>query len=336
MATTRLSDVVVPEVFSRYMTVDALYKAALWSSGVIRQDADLASKLAGGGRTYNVPFWKDLDDTEADIASDDPDDIIVPGKLTSGTDIARRQFRTRAWSTADLTSELAGDDPAKRIKARVGDYWARQFDQFAVMTVRGVIASNVANNSGDMVEDISTDAVGAPAAAELFSAEAVLDAAQTMGDEKTKLQVLVMHSVVHTRLAKNDLIDYRPDSEGKVWHAYFMDYRVLVSDNVPAIAGTNRTRYHTYLLGSNALGWAESPPDMPVEVDREPLAGGGAGVETLVTRKQFALHPYGIKWTDSSVAAEFPSNAELRTAANWSRVYTDRKLIPIATLITNG
>jgi hypothetical protein len=60
------------------------------------------------------------------------------------------------------------------------------------------------------------------------------------------------------------------------------------------------------------------------------------GAETIYTRRQFAIHPYGIKFTDASVGGEFPTNAELRLAANWDRVYAERKQIPMADLITNG
>jgi hypothetical protein len=187
-----------------------------------------------------------------------------------------------------------------------------------------------------MVKDISTDAGGAPAAGELISAEAVMDAAQTLGDRKEDLKLICMHSVVNTRLAKLDLIDYRMDSEGKIVVPYYLGYRVHVSDRLPAISGTNRVRYHTYLFGSDVFGWAESPVAKPVETDPDPLAGAGMGVDTLVTRRQFAIHPYGIKWTESAVAGEFPSNTELRTAANWDRVYPERKQIPFAVLITNG
>lgn len=333
---TRLSDAVVPEVFSSYMSKDTVQTQAFYNTGVMRPDADLAAKLAGGGRTFNVPFWKDLDDDESDAASDDPDSHAVPGKLTSGTDIARRQFRTKGWSTANLTAELAGSDPMKHISGRVGAYWGRQFDDIAIASVRGVFADNIANDGGDMVKDVSTDAVGAPTAAELFSAENVMDAAQTMGDAKKDLKLIVMHSVVHTRLAKNDLIDFRPDSEGKIWHEYYEGFRVHVSDRTPVVVGTNRVRYHTFIFGANALGWAESPPAKPIAVEEDESAGDGAGVETLWTRRQFAIHPYGVKWTDASVAGEFPTNAELQLAANWDRVYVERKQIPMALLITNG
>jgi hypothetical protein len=336
MATVRLSDAIEPTIFSQYSSVETMQKSAFYGSGALRSDADLASKLAGGGRTFNVPFWKDLDDSEPDAASDDPNSHAVPSKLTSGTDIARRIIWTKGWSTAHLVQELAGSDPMRRIAERVGAYWARRLDDAAIAVLRGVFADNIANDAGDMVEDISSDSAAAITSAERISPEAVMDAAQTMGDAKSALKLLVIHSEVGTRLAKNDLIDFIPDSNGKLTVPTYLGYRVYESDKVPAIAGTNRIRYWNFLIGMDALGWAESPVARPVSVEQDESAGDGMGVETLWTRRQFAMHPYGIKWTDTSVGGEFPTVAELRLAANWDRVYSERKQIPLALLITNG
>jgi len=336
MSTVRLSDAIEPSVFNSYMSKDTMQKSALYDTGVLRSDADLASKLAGGGRTFNVPFWKDLDDSEPDAASDDPDSHPVPSKLSSGTDIARRIIWTKGWSTARLVAELAGSDPMRRISERVGAYWARRFDDACIAVMRGVFADNITNDAGDMVNDISTDDAGAITSAERISAEAVMDTAQTMGDASSALRVLVIHSVVHNRLAKNDLIDFVPDSTGKMTIPTYLGKRVVVSDKVPAIAGTNRIRYWNFLIGEGAFGWAESPVAVPSEVEPDPSAGDGMGTETLWTRRQFALHPYGIKWTDSSVGGEFPTMSELRLAANWDRVYPERKQIPLALLITKS
>jgi hypothetical protein len=332
----RLSDVIVPEVFNSYMTKDTVQTLAYFQAGVIRQDADMASKLAGGGRTFNVPFWKDLDDEESDTATDDPDDYATPGSLGSGKDVAVRQFRTRGWSTMNLTAELAGSDPMQRINSRVNAYWQRQFDMIIAATLQGVFADNAANDGGDMIEDISMDSAGTPASTNLISAEAVMDAAQTLGDVKSNLKLIVMHSDVNTRLAKQDLITFRPDSQGKVMVPYYLDYRVHVSDRATVVQGAHQMLYHNYLLGADAIGWAESPPAKPVETESEPSAGRGSGAETLWTRRQFGVHPYGIKWADAQVAGEFPTNSELKLAANWDRVYPERKQIPMADLITNG
>lgn len=337
MATTRISDVIVPEIFASYMAKDTTEKSELFKSGILRQDGELATKLAGGGRTFNVPFWKDLDNEESGIASDDPAVIGVPGKLGSGADVARRQVRTRGWSAADLASVLAGNDPMNRIRARVNDYWTRQFQRVLVSTLSGVAASNIANNGSDMVIDIGTDAAGAPAAGELISAEALIDAAGTMGDSSDELKVLMVHSAVLRRLQKANLIDYIPDSEGKIKFAYYLGYLLVVDDGVRTEAGANRVKYWSYLLGRDAIAWAESTANInPVATQREEEQGNGMGVETLWTRRQFAMHPYGIKFTDAAVTAEFPTMADLANAANWQRVYDERKQIPVAFLVTNG
>ena len=334
---TRLTDAIVPEVFVPYMLKETKVLSAVFQAGILRADAMLANFLSGGGQTVNVPFWKDLSDSDtANISSDDPAVEATPDKITSAQDIAIRHNRNKGWSDADLVSELAGSDPMKAIGSRVAAWWTREFQRVLIAILRGVVADNVAANAGDMVNDISTDGAGAVADAERVSAEAILDAAQTMGDASAVLDTIIMHSVVYNRLAKQNLIDFIPNSEGKVMFPTYLGYRVVKDDLCPAIAGVNRIRYHTYLVGTDALGFAESPPDVPVETFRHPEQGNGGGVEELWTRRQFCMHPYGIKWTSSSMAGKSPTDAELRDAANWSRVYPERKQVNLAVLITNG
>lgn len=333
---TRISDVIVPEVFTPYMMRETKTKSAIFQSGILRSDPSLSSFLSSGGRTTNVPFWKDLADDESNVANDDPDTDAVAKKITTGNDIARRQVRTMGWSTADLTAELAGDDPARAIASRVSNYWTRQFQTFLVSTLHGVYLDNVANDSSDMVNDIGTDGGGAVTSAELVSADAILDTRQTMGDAMSDLRTLIMHSVVYTRLSKQNLIDFIPDSEGKVNFPTYLGYNVIVDDGVKKIVGSNRTKYVTYLLGADALCFNETPLPNAVAYDRDESKANGMGIEELWTRRQFVMHPYGIKWTDSSVSAEFPTNAELALATNWDRVYAERKQIPISFLLTNG
>lgn len=336
MSTTRLSDLIVPEVFFNYMAKDTTEKTELFRSGILRPDGELSAKLSGGGRTFNVPFWKDLDNTESGVASDDPSLYATAGAISTGKDIARRQVRTRSWSTADLGAILAGADPMARIQSRVTAYWDRQFQRILTNTLTGVFADNVANDSSDMVNDISNDSSATATAAELVSAEAIIDTAHTMGDASDAFRVAVMHSNVVKRLKKLNLIDYIPDSEGRINFATYLGYRVVIDDGVRTVTGTNRVKYWTYLIGENAMGWAEVPVATPVETERDASAGNGMGIEYLFTRRQFVMHPYGIKFTDSSVSGQFPTNADLATAANWDRVYAERKQIPIAALVTNG
>jgi len=336
MAVTQITNVIVPEVFQRYMIEDSTVKTSLFKSGILRVDPMLSGFLAGGGLTVNVPFWKDLDDTAPGIASDDPATSATPGNVIASKAVAIRNIRTRGWSTADLVSELAGSDPMARIRTRVSAYWERAFQTHLISTLIGLAVDNAAANSSDMIVDIGTDAAGTPAAAELISAEAILDAKQTMGDSAEGLSTLIMHSVPFTRLQKQNLIDYIPDSEGRVNFPTYLGYRVVVNDKARVVVGSNRSKYTTYLVGTGAIGWGESAVDKPVEVERAPAKGNGMGIEELWTRRQYILHPYGFKWVDGSRAGQFPTNGECELAANWERVAADRKLVPIAFLVTNG
>jgi hypothetical protein len=336
MAVTRLSDAVLPSVFQRYMLEDSTVKTSLFSSGIFRPDDSLMDFLSGGGLTVNVPFWKDLDETDPGIANDDSTSTGTPGNLSSGQSIAIRNIRTRGWSTADLVSELAGSDPMARIRTRVAAYWERAFQRHLVSTLVGVFAQNTASSSGDMQNVIGTDANSAITSAELISADAILDTKQTMGDAGEGLSTLIMHSVVYTRLQKQNLIDFIPDSEGRVHFPTYLGYNVIVNDNVKVVTGTYRTKYSTYLMGTGSLAWAEKAVETPVEVYRRPDQGNGMGVEQLWTRRQYIMHPYGFKWLDASRAGNFATNAECETAGNWTRVASSRKLVPIAQLITNG
>lgn len=336
MAVTRLTDVIVPSVFNAYMTKNTTEKTSIFTSGILRSDANLARFLSGGGQTVNVPFWKDLVNAEPNTSSDDPAVNAVPAKIAAGTDIAIRINRNNGWSDADLVAELAGEDPMKAIGQRVAAWWARAFQAHLVNVLRGVFADNIANDAGDMVRTVGTDAVGASVAAEQISAEAILDTAQTMGDASSGLSTLIMHSVSYVRLAKLNLIDFIPDSGGNVNFPSYLGYRVIIDDGVPAIAGVNRITYWTFLLGRQCIGWAESPPMVPVETMRKPEQGNGGGVEELWSRRQYIMHPYGIKFTSVALAGKSPTNTESATATNWDRVVVERKQINMALLRTNA
>lgn len=339
MSTTRLSDIIEPAIWYDYMTKDTTTKTELFASGILRHDSEVAGRLAGGGRTMNVPFWKDLDDTESGVASDDPNLYATAGTLTSAKDICRRQIRTRAWSTADLAGILAGSDPMARIREAQARYWTRQFQTILVKSSTGFFQDNVTNFSSDMVSDISSDIAGTATSQYLVSAEAIIDACYTMGDNAEYLRVIVMHSDVMKRLVKLDLIDFAKDSTGNTIIPTYLGKRVVVDDSCRKVRGTTNTSryaYWTYLFGEGAMAWAETPVATPVEIERRGMAGNGMGIETLITRRQFVMHPYGIKWTDTTVTGEFPTNTDLATVGNWSRIYAERKQIPIAALVTNG
>lgn len=341
---TQIADVVVPSVFTPYVQQLTEQKARLIQSGAMVRDAAIDALLAGGGLTFNVPSWRDLDDDEERTSTDsvpaaytggtaDPD----PKKIESDTEIAVRLSRNNSWATADLAATLAGADPAGAIADRVAYYWTRRLQAAFVATMKGIFADNDAAPAGtehvqyDLTNDISGG--GYVAGVTDFSAEAFLDAALTMGDSQDGLTMIMVHSVVYNRMQKNNLIDFIPDARGEVMIPTFLGREVIVDDGVPAAGGV----YHSWLFGPGAVRLGMGSPKVPTEIERHAGAGNGGGAETLYNRVEWSLHPVGHKYAGTAPNGG-PSNAatsnNLAHAGSWQRVFPERKQIKIARLIT--
>jgi hypothetical protein len=342
--TTRVSDIIVPSIFTTYTQQLTESKSRIISSGAAARDAAIDGLLAGGGLTFNVPSFKDLDD-DADRVSTD----TVPVEYTGGTaapdpqkvgtsqETAVRLSRNQSWGTADLAGALAGADPAQAIANRVSDYWTRRLQAAFVATVTGVFADNAASPAGSehVQNDLSLDISGAAYVAGVtdFSAEAFLDAALTMGDSQESLTLVAVHSVVYNRMQKNNLIDFIPDASGAVNIPTFLGRQVIVDDNVPKSGSV----YETWMFGPGAIRLGIGAPEVPTEVHRLPGASNGGGAETLYNRVEWCLHPVGHKYAGTA-ANGGPSNAatsnNLAHSGSWQRVFPERKQIKIARLIT--
>lgn len=334
---TRISDVVVPEIFSPYAQLKTQEKSRLIRSGAIMMSPVLSDNLAGGGLTFNEPFFKDLDNDEENVSSDDPGVTSSPNKIGTGTEIQVRLSRNNSWSSMDLTAALAGADPMDAIANSVADYWVRRLQAVFVSTMKGVLADNAAAPSGtehtqnDMIHDISGAAYSAGVTD--FSAEAVIDAAVTMGDSMEDLTMIMMHSIVYARAQKNNLIDFIPDSEGRINIPTFLGREVIVDDGLPFTGGV----FDTWLLGAGAFAMGMGSPAVPTEVDRKADSGNGGGQDILHNRVEWTLHPVGHAYVGTP-AKGGPSNAatanNLAHAGSWQRVFPERKQIRIARLVT--
>lgn len=341
---TQIADIIVPSIFTDYIQQFTESKSRIIASGAVARDAAIDALLAGGGLTFNVPSFKDLDD-DADRVSTDSIPVEYtsgvaapdPKKIGTAQEVAVRLSRNNSWSTADLAGVLAGADPAGAIANRVGSYWTRRLQAAFVATVTGVFADNDAAPSGtehtryDLTNDISGSAYVAGVTD--FSAEAFLDAALTMGDSQEDLTMVMVHSVVYNRMQKNNLIDFIPDASGQVNIPTFLGRSVIVDDNVPKTGAV----YDTWLFGPGAVRMGMGSPKVPTEIQRLPGAGNGGGAETLYNRHEWCLHPVGHKYAGTSPNGgpdNTTSSNMLANAGSWQRVYTERKQIKIARLKT--
>jgi len=315
---TKISDVIVPEVFNDYFINRTAELAKFYLGGIVSNDSQLNTLAQSGGRLLNMPFWSDLTGDD-EILSDSG--ALTPGKIQAGQDVAVLHTRGRAWSVNDLAKALSGDDPMAAIGDLVAQYWARRYQAVALASLKGVIADNVANNNGDMVAgDGSAD----------FDANLFIDGQATFGDAIGGLSGIAFNPVVYHNLKKTDNISFEKESLGDLEVETYRGLRVIVDRNLPVTTGTPDT-YTTYLFGNGAIGMGQGSAPVPSETDRDSLAGE----DILVTRSHFIMHPRGVKFTDTTVTGTSPSNAELELAANWSRVY-DREQVRVAAIATKG
>lgn len=336
---TRIADVVVPEIFTSYTQQMTQEKSRLIRSGAIAMDEALNTALSGAGLTFNEPSFKDLDNDDENISSDDPAVDSTPNKIGTTTEIQVRMSRNNSWSSMDLTGDLAGADPMQAIANRVSDYWTRRAQTAFVATLTGLFADNAAAPAGtehvlnDMTHDIS--GAGFTDGVTNFSAEAFLDAAVTMGDSMEDLSMVMMHSLVYNRALKNNLIDFVQDSVNgaAVSIQLFLGREVIVDDGVPRTAGV----FNTWLFGRGAIRMGMGNAKVPTEVDRKASAGNGSGQDVLHNRVEWTMHPVGNAYVGTP-ANGGPSNLatanNLAAAGSWQRVFPERKQIRIARLIS--
>lgn len=336
MATTRLSDIIDVTVFQDLPQVDGPEKTAFFDSGIVVRNGLLDSLANGPGKIAELPFWNDLDGSiEVNYSDDNPANTATPQKIVQGEQIARKAFVNQGWQAADLASELAlGGTAMQGVRAKVDRYFARQWQRRLVASANGILADNVANDSGDMVVDVASDSIAGQSASTLFNRDAFTEAAYTMGDAASELSAIAVHSQVMTQMVKNDDIVYIPDSQGDLTIPTYMGLRVIVDDGMTVTPGaTDGFKYTSVLFGAGAFGYGVGSPETPVEVEREAAQGNGGGIETLWVRNTWILHPFGFKATGTPAGESF-TLAELAAATSFDRVL-DRKLIPMSFLITN-
>lgn len=340
----QVSDVIVPAVFTPYVQQLTEEKSAIVQSGALARNAFVDSLLAGGGLTFQVPSFKDLDNDVERVSTDTAHDDFAggtqtptPNKIGTAQETAVRLSRNQSWSSADLTTALIDKDPMQVIASRVSDYWARRLQQAFVATMTGVFADNAAAPVGTehVQNDLTVNIAGSTFTAGVtdFSAEAFIDATTTMGDSMQQLTMILVHSIVYAKMIKNNLIDFIPDSQGMATIPTFLGRRVVMDDGMPRSGSI----YESWFFAPGAVQLGVGSPKVPTAIQRHEGAGNGGGQETLYNRVEWCLHPVGHRYAGSAPNGG-PSNLattnNLAAAGSWQRVYTERKQIKIARLIT--
>ena len=322
--TTQFSAMIVPSEWNDYIELTTTEKSRLFASGLI---ADLSAEVGAQLESplVHMPFFDDLDagDDHEEVIMDDTEDLEVDG-ITTGMDIAVKVMAAKAYGATDLAQDLSGADPLSAIQNKFAGYWARRFQRQVLAVLAGALGS-----AG--MEDHVLDITALQGDAAKFDPDSFVDASFMLGDESGGLQAVAVHSLTLKAMVKADMIIYIDHpSDTKLQIPTYMGKEVIVDDGMP-VTGTGPDKVFTsYLFGPGAIGYASKAPKVPVEDVRMPLKG--MGQDAIINRKQWVLHPRGIKWKGNAVKAAGPKRTELANPANWERVY-EGKLIRLVKFV---
>lgn len=323
---TTFNDVIVPELFNPYVVKRTAELSAILNSGIVTSDAEFNRLASEAAPIHNMPFFADLTgESEAVLEGAD----LKDNKITSNKDVSTTIRRAKMWSATDLAAALAGADPAKAIGDLVAGFWARDRQKELIAILKGVFGSYTNSESktvtsmADHIYDITT---ASTAAAKILDKYTITRARALMGDNEDKLTAIVMHSATKFKLEELDLIDTVKASSNLNFDTY-QGKRVIVDDSCPV----EKDVYTTYLFGEGAIAYGSGNPVgfVPTEIDRDKKKG--SGVDYLINRNTYILHPRGIKWTNEvRTNVETPTREELANPQNWLPVYEPKQLRMVA------
>lgn len=307
MAETKVSDIIVPEIFNPYLIQETAEKNAFIKSGIAAPTPGV--NFSRGGRTVTIPMWNDLDDTD-EVLTDANGLTLKAAKAYE--DVAVIHARGWAYGSNDIARLLAGDDPMKAIVQKSAAKWSKIMTRILVNTLVGAMGctgmkDSVLDNSGKEL-----------------TADMMADGSFLLGDSYDKIHAVAFAAPVLAKLKKLDLIDTVKPSDLEPSYFEYMGKRVILDDS---IKGDTAGNYPIYFFGEGAISYNENPALAAVETERKPAEG----IDAIYSRRAFTMHPRGIKWVGTP-AGQFPTDEELATTSNWELV-DNRKNVAIAQLI---
>jgi hypothetical protein len=338
MATLR-SDIIIPEIFTPYLIEQTTLRDAFLASGVVQPMAELDA--TEGGDYVNVPFFKANLTGDFEVLSDS--ESMTTGKITADKQRGVILHRGRAFESRDLAALAAGADPMAAIGAKLADYVANQRQKDLIKCTEGVFGSLTGSDS-PAFSALRFDTSGMTA----LGPRQVAKARSLLGDQGDKLTAVGMHSAVYYDLVERKAIDYVTNTEARLSTAatgastinavggsiaaayggdnavpFYMGLRVIVSDD---LAPTS-TNYPVYFFTQGAIASGEQM-NMQTETDRDILAKSDAMSIDL----HYCYHPVGAAF----VGTTNPTQAQLATIGNWTKVYETKNLGIVRATVTSN
>lgn len=337
------------EVFGQYAeTLPRLKRNALLESRAIIPNNEIKAAMSEqvGGNIYTAPMFGRIKGEPVNY--DGETDILAYSTETfSQTRVIIG--RAVAFVERDFSYDITGGVKFMDVVAQqIVEYWDDVDQDTLLAVLKGLFAMTGAKNT-PFVDEHTTDV---SAIDEGKFTEVTLNNAlqKAVGQNKAKFSLAIMHSQVATNLENLNLLEYMKytDENGierDLGIATLNGKTVLIDDSMPVevVSGAegeeDYNKYTTYIFGEGAFQFTDAGVNVPFEMSRDPKVNGGQ--DTLYSRQRVCYAPYGISFTQKSMASLSPTNAELEKGGNWELVQNDKntidhKAIPIARIISRG
>lgn len=333
-------------VFEKYMkTLPSTKENGLINSAVFKNVSKYRAKMSeqAGGYFITEPIKGRIGgdpvnyDGATNITSNERD-TFYQTKIAIG--------RANAWGEDDFVTELTGENFMAEA-SEVKEYWDGEKQKIVLSMLKGIFS--MTNN-----EDFATK--------HTYEVEGNLDAdscnkasQKALGDKKSNLGVIIMHSAVSTNLEGLNLINFLKytDNEGIERELTIGQYNgklVIVDDDMPVEEvpesgvgkGDGYNKYTSYMFSNGFFEFEDVGVKVPSETSRNATERGGH--TDLISRVRFVIVPQYISYKTKT--AKSPTNTDLENGSNWevanngesggSKKYVDGKLIPVVRIISRG
>lgn len=343
MAGTMIADLWTPDIWVRGVDEGARIFPAFITSGSVVRSAVLDAIAQGGGKTANLPFFKDI--TDQDDAPQVEQTAPALDKLGAGTNVAPILNREKAWSVTALSAAVSGDDPVGGILKQLALRRQKQRQKTALAVVRGVMATGgalaVAGAASTNRKDIFIEDGNAAVTANLADIGAINATIALLGELSDGLSTgaMLVHPVVHAALKTQDAEAFSSDPPSKTGFRLerYQNIPLYQSSLLVRAGATSGAVFETYFFGPGVIGWGEKP-QVGDQIDVASLQlyeRKDINDLQIYDRCRYLIHINGTKFV-GPVAGQSATNAELQLPAAWQLVFQTADRIPVACLRSNG
>lgn len=324
------------------------FLTTLLTSGVMREDSNIASAIANGSNTFSARYWNELTSAQNDMQVYNGKNDIKMNRVDGGYYSWVVLGRQNGWEALQFTDDFTGTNQINYITSQLNKYRTKERQNLLIKMLTGIFSVDNDDDWKLHTTDISSASNTPTAENELGAATLYQAITKACGDNADGFKVAVMHSSVAMKLNVLKLLEFDKytDSNGittDLRTGTMNGIKVIINDNVPKTAAGSTFKYTTYVFGEGMLGYAKAPVSNPIELHRDPIRQGG--VDQIMIRFREAMVPYGFTWTGeaNNETNTDPKNQtndvgipdeQLTKKDNYKR-YIDHKAIKLVQIISN-